>query len=164
MKGYTLVEAIIYVAILTVLSVTFISLLFTMTRTYTEFRLARDIVSSASLGLERMVREIRQARSVDLSSILGVHPGRLLLNTIDGAGAPTTIDFYLSSGTLMVKQGTGAAASTTAARVNVDNLIFRQINTVKSAAIKVELTLSSARGQLSRTEKFYATAVLRGSY
>lgn len=164
-RGYTLLEAIIYIAILAVLSVIFVNLLLTMVRTYTEFQLARDIASSASLGLERMTREIREASNVDLGlSALGAHPGRLVLNTTDDSGSPTTIDFYLSAGTLMVKEGSGVAASLTTARVNIDNLLFRQINTANSSAIKVELTLSSARGALVRTEKFYNTAVLRGSY
>ncbi|MBI2100752.1 MAG: hypothetical protein HYT47_01930 [Candidatus Vogelbacteria bacterium] len=165
LTGYTLVEAIIYVAILAVLAVTFITLLFTMVQAYTEFRLARDLTSSAALALERLTREIRQATSVDLGlSAFGPSPGRLVLKTTDETGAPTTIDFYFSAGTLMVKEGSAAAAALTAARVTVDNLVFRQINTVESAAIKAELTLSASRGTLTRTEKFYSTAGLRGSY
>src|SRR3989344_1463298 len=104
MKGYTLVEAIIYLAILAILTVTFISLLFTMVQAYTEFRLARDLVSSAALGLERLVRETRQAASVDLGlSVFGTPPGRLVLNTTDETGLPATVEFYLAAGTLMVK-------------------------------------------------------------
>ncbi|MBI4136129.1 MAG: prepilin-type N-terminal cleavage/methylation domain-containing protein [Candidatus Vogelbacteria bacterium] len=164
MKGYTLVEAIIYVAILAILAVTFISLLFTMVQAYTEFRLARDLVSSAALGLERVGRETRQAASVDPASTLGSHPGRLLLNTTNESGAPKTVDFYLSAGALMIKDGAALAASTTSGLVTVDNLVFRQINTAESQAVKVELTLSASRGSLTRTEKFYDTAVLRGSY
>ncbi len=163
-RGYTLLEAIIYIAILAMLTVTFINLLFTMVKSYTEFRLTRNITASASLVMERIVREIRQATSVDLTSTLGSHPGRLLLNTTDGNGAATTRDFYLTLGTLMVKEGSGAAASTTAKSVSVDNLVFRQINTANSSAIKIEMTLTAKRGEVSRTEKFYNTAVLRGSY
>ncbi len=92
MKGYTLVEAIIYIAILAILSIVFISLLFTMTQSYTKFRLERDLASSASLGLERLARETRQAKSIDLASTLGSHPGRLFLKTTDSAGAATTND------------------------------------------------------------------------
>src|SRR3989338_8641633 len=103
--GYTLVEAIIYVAILAGLAVVFISLLFTMTRSYAQFRLERDIASSASLGLGRLVREARSAASVDPASVLGSHPGRLRLNTTDENGLAITLDFYLSAGALMVKEG-----------------------------------------------------------
>ncbi|MFH1170149.1 MAG: type II secretion system protein [Candidatus Vogelbacteria bacterium] len=162
--GYTLVEAIIYIAILAVLAVTFVSLLFTMVRAYTEFQLERSLTSSASLGLERLVRETRQAKNIDPASTLGSSPGRLLLNTTDEAGAATTRDFYLSLDTLMVKEGSGAAASTTAQNVTVDNLIFRQINTPNSQAVKIEMTLTAKRGTAFRTQKFYSTAVLRGSY
>ena len=160
-SGYTLIEAIIYIAILAVLAVTFISLLFTMTRAYVNFRLTRDIVSSSSLALERMIGEIRRAEAVNVSSAL---PDRLVLDTTDNGGSATTMVFFLSSGVLMIKEGSGAAASTTSARVVVDNLVFRQTNTPESSAVKVEMTLSASRGEVTRTEKFYATAVLRGSY
>src|SRR3989344_9123849 len=165
--GYTLIEAIIYIAILAVLAVTFVSLLFTMVRAYTEFQLERSLISSASLALERLVRETRQAKNVDPTSALDSHPGRLLLNTTDDAGVPTTRDFYLSLGTLMVREGIGigsVTASTTAANVSVDNLVFRQINTVNSQAVKIEMTLTAKRGTATRTQKFYSTAVLRGAY
>ena len=164
MRGYTLIEAIIYIAILAVLAVTFISLLFTMTRAYVNFRLTRDIVSSSSLALERMIGEIRRAEAVNVSSALNIPLGQLVLDTTDNSGSATTMDFFLSNGVLMIKEGSGAAASTTSARVTVDNLVFRQINTPKSSAMKVEMTLSASRGEVTRTEKFYATAVLRGSY
>ncbi len=160
-RGYTLIEAIIYISILAMLSVLFISLLFSMANSHTEFRLMRNITSSASLALERLSREIKQARNVDVG---GSTPGRLLLNTTDGGGLATTVEFYLSAGTLMLRAGSAAPASTTARYVTVDNLIFRQINTTESSAVKIEMTLSASRGTVSRTEKFYTTAVLRGSY
>ena len=163
-RGYTLLEAIIYISILAALAVTFVNLLFTMVRAYTDFQLERSLISSATLGLERLARETRQAKSVDLASTLGSHPGRLLLNTTDSAGAATTRDFYLFLGALMVKEGSGQAASTTAKNINVDNLVFRQISTANSSAVKIEMTLTATRGATARTQKFYSTAVLRGSY
>ena len=163
-RGYTLLEAIIYIVILAVMSVIFISLLFTMTESFNEFRLTRALVSSASAGLERLVRETQHAATIDLASNLGVHPGRLLLNTTNATGLPTTLDFYLLAGALMVKEGTATAVPITATGVTVDGLIFRQIVTAESTAVKMELTLSAHRGALTRAEKFYATAVLRDSY
>ncbi|MBI2097384.1 MAG: hypothetical protein HYT46_00385 [Candidatus Vogelbacteria bacterium] len=164
-SGYTLLEAIIYIAILAGLSVLFINLLFTMVRAYTQFQLERNLTSSAALGLERLVRETRQATSANsLASTFNTNPGKLVLNTVDSGGLPTTVEFFLTGSTLMVKAGSGQAASTTAKNVNVDNLIFRQISTVNSSAIKIEMTLTAHRGATARTGKFYSTAVLRGSY
>ena len=163
-SGYTLVEAIVYVAILAILSVVFINLLLTMTRSYAEFRITRNLNTSAQAAMERLVRSIRNATSVDISSTLGTNPGRLVLNTLDGSGDPLTIDFYLSDDTLMVKEGSGAAASTTAKYVTVDNLIFRKLTTPVSSVVKIEMTLGVNHGAINKTAKFYSTAVLRGSY
>ena len=163
-RGYTLIEAIIYIAILAVMVVVFVSLLITMTRAYASFRLARDIVSSSETALERLIGEVRNAGGVNASSVLGTDPGRLVLDTTDGNGAATTMDFYLFNDVLMLKEGSNVAASTTSARVKVDNLVFRQINTAESSAVKVEMTLSASRGTVNKIAKFYTTAVLRGSY
>ena len=45
----------------------------------------------------------------------------------------------------------------------VTNLVFRQITTANSKAIKIEMSLYDTHGVLSRDAVFYDTIVLRGS-
>lgn len=163
-KGYTLLEAVIYVAVLGFLSIVLISTVILTSRTFIGFQVVNRLDESATLTLDRMVREIRQANSVDLGqSTFGSSPGRLVLNTTIG-GTATTMQFYLQNGVVLVKQGSAAAATSTSPSVQATSLIFRYLTTSRSQAVRVELTLAKANGVGARTETFYTTAVLRGSY
>ena len=122
------------------------------------------VIAAAVVSLERMIREIRLANTIASASVFNAHPGHLILTTIDQNGDPATIEFYLSNDTLMIKEGVAMAASSTPASIRADNLVFRQINTSHSKAVRVELTLTDYRSHTPRSEKFYALAVLRGSY
>lgn len=164
--GMTLVETVIYAAILAVVAIAVVSMLLAGLRTFANFRLARNISQSAEVALERLGREIRRAESVDLTqSSLGVHPGRLALTFPIEAGSETA-EFYLSGPTLpvLVLVRGGAEIALTAEGITVENLIFRPANTSLSEGVKIELRLAAAAGSLRRAENFYLTAGLRGSY
>ena len=161
--GLTLIEALVYVFLVALLVVTTINMLMVLTRAYANFRLGRTVNQSAKVTLERMVHEIRSAGSVDLvQSQLGTSPGRLVLK--DAAGAETA-EFLWQDGTILLEEnGNGVFASTTAPQVVADNVIYRLLSTPVSQALRVELTLSAARGDLIKTADVYASAILRNSY
>jgi hypothetical protein len=48
--------------------------------------------------------------------------------------------------------------------MEISNLIFRNITTSSSEAVKTEISLSIIRGGYSKSNNFYSTVVLRGSY
>lgn len=159
--GYTLVEAVVYILLLALLTVVVISLLLAIMRSFLTIRVANQFGQSANVALERLAREIRQAASVDLvNSVFNTHPGRLVLNTTIGG----TLEFFVEDGSLMVRSNGGLADNSTSANLEVDNLVFRSLNTPNSRAVKVELSVLYSGTTFSRTEDFYTTAVLRGSY
>lgn len=163
-SGYTVVEALFYVFLAVTVIYTLFFLLGDIMRIFANFRVERSLTYSANLAMDRLLREIRQADSVDLTgSAFNTHPGRLKLNRPAQGGNPSTVEFYLDKETLMIKEDNGIAASTTASSVKTSNLVFRQINTPHSQAVKVEMTLET-QGNTPRQHKFYGTAVLRGSY
>lgn len=162
--GYSLVEVIVYVAILGMLSALIISLLLVMLRSFVDFRLVRKLNQSTMVTLDRFSRVVHDALSVDaVESTLGTNPGRLVLNTTLPDGSPATVEFSLQ-GTTLVIVSAGVAASSTASQVAVTNLIFRQLNTPHSQAVRMEATLEASRAGLRRSGTFTTTAILRGSY
>jgi type II secretory pathway pseudopilin PulG len=164
-RGYTLVEAIFYVAILAVLAVLIVNLLLITSRSFLLFRINRGFNHSAAVAVERLALETRQASTIDLGlSVLDAHPGRLVLNSTTAAGAPLTLDFKVESGVLTLSENGAASQPLTAAISAVENLIFRRLNTTESEGVKMELRLRDTRGVIDRSENFYFTAVLRGSY
>ena len=163
-RGFTLVEALVYTAVLAIVAGIVVEILVGMTRASARVQLARRINHSAQISLERLTREIRNAQSVNgASSIFNTHPGRLSLTTLNALGLPTTIEFSLTSTTLQVTEGS-SVSNLTPKNVDVTNLVFRPFNSTNSQGIKVELELSAAQGRATRTEMFYTGAVLRGSY
>lgn len=159
-KGFSLIEMIVYVSILSVIFVIVVNTLLIVSRSYSSIKISLDINNSATVSVERMIREIRKANSVNLAqSTLDSNPGRLVLNTTDDAGLPLIVDFYLEDDTLKLKEG-GVFSGDLTDGVDVTNLVFRSISNGTSEAIKIEMELSNG----SKNKIFYNTAVLRGSY
>lgn len=163
-SGFTLVEMIIYIAFFAVLSVLAIEAIMVVMKSFYTLRLTQNINQSATTALERMSREIRNAYDIDTAgSTFNTNPGLLTLRTKDSGGANTTIEFYVSNGQVGIKEGGVDKGSLMARSTTVTNLVFRQITTTNSKAIKIEMSLHDAHGLLTRDTVFYDTIVLRGS-
>ncbi|KKU67935.1 MAG: hypothetical protein UX89_C0010G0014 [Parcubacteria group bacterium GW2011_GWA2_47_16] len=164
-RGFSLVETIIYTGLLVLILVAVINMMLLMSHSYNYLKLSRHIQVSAVTALDRMVRDIRNAQSVDVGqSTLGTSPGILTLNTSTVSGTPQTVQFYVSGGGIRVKQDGVDIGPVTLPDVTLTNLVFRQITTGISQAVKIELTLSTGVGPAARSANFYGTAILRDSY
>lgn len=163
-RGFTLVEMIIYIAFFAVLSLLAMQATIAVMRSFYVMRLTQNINQSATVALERMSREVRNAYDIDeTQSTLGSSPGRLTLKTEDAMGTNTTIEFYVSNDQVRVKEGGVDRGSFLTKNTTVTNLIFRKITTLNSQAVKIEMTLRDVRGSEAREAKFYDTIVLRGA-
>ena len=125
-----------------------------------------DLNFSSSVAMERMANEIRLANNIDdAGSIFSASPGKLKLNTEDGSGLATTIEFFLSGTGIFVKEGSGASEALTASSTDITSLIFNKItSSAVSKAVKINLTAKAKGSRMERTENFYNTAILRESY
>ncbi|MEK7647295.1 MAG: hypothetical protein AAB378_02905 [Patescibacteria group bacterium] len=165
--GFTLVEMVIYAAILAVISVLVVNTILMMVRSIGFFRSVRDINSSAEISMERMVREVRLAASIDVAdSVLGSSPGRLTLNTIDlVTEIPQKITFLIDSGKISLQYDGEAVRALTSDAVTVSRLVFTEIaNSTSTPAVRVEMSFQAGGGAYQKSDNFYGTAVLRRSY
>ncbi len=162
--GFSLVEAIIYIALLVAIVTLAIATTVGMVRTQRSVRSHVLLQESAVTSLDRMVREIHDAISVDPTSTLGSNPGRLLLNSADSSNNARTVEFYVNNGRLSMRENGAAVGALTSTNVTVSNLIFRFIDTTKSDAVKIEMTLIAGTSTEQKIESFYTTAILRSSY
>ncbi len=163
-KGFTLIEMVVYAAVLGILSVLAINATLIMTQAYASLRASRDLNASATAVLERMTREIRTATGVDPSSVTGTNPSDLVLNTKDAGGAATTVEFYVQNGLINVKEGGVAKGALMTSSTQASNFVVRTMSGTNSKAVKIELTITATRGTKSKTRNFYNTIVLRGTY
>lgn len=161
--GYSLIEIIMYLAILAGITIVIVNILTQISSSRTRLTAAQRVATSAGLSLDRMAREIHTATGVSTTtSVLGTSPGRLVLNGLE-SGSPYTIEFSLSGNTLNIIRNGVTTGPLTEAGTSVTELIFRHSASSTDQAISIEMTIQSGTSTSYRSEKFYTTAVLRQS-
>lgn len=164
-KGYTIIELLIYVAVLAFMMVVVVGSLVGISRVYRQVRIVELVHSNASSAVETVSREIRTALSVDAgASTFDSTNGVLKLNSIDLGGVDKTVTFSLSSGQILMSENGSSLGPITSDHATVSSLHFEHVDMLKADAVKFYITLSVGTGEYQRTETFYDTIVLRGSY
>lgn len=164
-KGFTLVEMIIYVSFFALLSVLAMQAIMIVMKSFYTLRITQSVNQSATVSVERMSREIRNAYDIDATqSIFGVHPGRLTLKTKNEVGANATIEFYVDgTNQIHLKEDGIEKGSLLTKNTTVTNFVVRYLSNTNSKAIKIEVSFTDSRYSIAQTIKFYDTIVLRGS-
>ncbi|MFA5934903.1 MAG: prepilin-type N-terminal cleavage/methylation domain-containing protein [Candidatus Paceibacterota bacterium] len=158
-KGFSLVEMLVYIAIMSIITIVLVqSFVVVLKSNKTSF--ADSVLRNSGYSImENIIREVRSSKSInqcssgvlelvqsnnDIVRFYKNDDGLLLLSE----GNPTLIDkgFLNSKGT------------------EVLSLSCIQINTIKSKAVKVVLILETGMGGQNKSETFYSTIILRGSY
>jgi Tfp pilus assembly protein FimT len=164
-KGYSIVEMLVYLAIFTTVSIFIINSMIVVLGSFATTRTNRDLLESGSITMERISREIRQSKSVDIvNSTLGSSPGVLQLNSTDSARNAMIVKFIVSSGALNLYENGTSIGNLLGQNVSVSSLIFRRIATTNGEAVKIELTLQDTYSKNNQSQNFYNTIILRGEY
>ena len=162
-KGISLVETIIYLAIFTIVSILVINSFVTVMSSFVTTRTNRDILESGINSLERISREVRQAKSIDVVNSDFTN-GILQLNSTDSVGNPTVIKFSKNGDQLDAYKDGSLVGNLLNQDIIINSLIFRRISTSQSEAVKIEMTLQDTRGKNHKMKNFYDTVILRGEY
>lgn len=157
-----------YVAIFIILSVGVTDALIASVKLFMQSRATAEIRNSGTLAIDRIVREIRTATSVEVaSSVFDVSPGTLVLNSTNEDGTAKVVSFSYASaseGVEITDDGTNKG-SLVSENVRITNMVFRYGMTYESNEwVRAEITLQSKKLPLFAPEKFYGTAILRGGY
>lgn len=166
-KGFSLIETLVYIGIFSLVSVVAVNLFIMAIDSVAKNRVLQKINTSAEISMERMVREIRGASSIDINeSVFGVNPGILQLNTIDQeSGASTTVKFNVSNNAILITKENFSPQALTVDGVLINSLVFRNISASStSVAVKIEMEIEASWLDYVKSEKFYDTVILRGSY
>lgn len=163
-NGFSLVEMLIYVAILCIVGVTLIGSAMGLMRSYTHLAASQDVTTSAEIVLERLMREGRDAYRIDLAgSVFATTSSTLVLNTVDDAGAPTTVTFYRSSDRIYFRKGSAASEPMTRTGVTVTNFLIRRFaGGTHADAVSIEMDLLGPQGVTTTPSHFQTSFVLRG--
>ena len=161
-SGFSLVEMIIYVALLAVLVGAVTWSIASILHSYNRMKDERSVENSAVASMDRMIKEIRNSKSIDLAhSATSTANGYLTLNDFDSSGNPTTIKFYLQNNRIYVDQGGVQLGPLTLENTTVPSLVFRYFTNASSTGVKVEMAIQAST---TPVDYFYDSAILRGSY
>lgn len=164
-RGISLIETILYMVILTLMINTVVQMFIAIGGIYRNIATTRELESSGTIVMENMLREIRNASSVNVSgSILGTSPGKLAVSGIDDGSNPYNVVFDVSSSTIRVSRDGGSPEALTSSSGSVSKLLFTRVQSDNSEAVRIELEMTGAVGSTTKTEKFYGFSSLRGSY
>ena len=153
-KGYSIIEVLVYLSIFTMMSILIINLFMVILSSLNVTNVNRNLVEAGQISMDRMSREIRQAKSIDASST----SSNLVLN------GDNIISFKKENGQLNLYKNNSLEGNLLADDISITNLVFRIISTTESQAVKIEMTVSYSKGSYVKSENFYNTIVLRGGY
>jgi prepilin-type N-terminal cleavage/methylation domain-containing protein len=161
-RGFSLIEMIVYVVILVFMLAIVMNVVVSVAKSDRLIRSARNIETSAATALERINREAKGMSSIDVAaSTLGTHPGRLSLDGEDASGNPRSVEFYLSSGRVMMSENGALVGPLTSADAVVTSLIFTRFATSTVEGVRTAATIESGTTTSYRSENFYSSALLR---
>lgn len=147
-KGFTLVELLIYVAIVSTVVVGMIYMSIDLGKIWRKNYIGQESQANSRMVMAQISRLIRSATGVTVaSSVFDTDPGRLVLTMSTASLNPTVISLDQDNGRVQVTQGAGAPVYITTNDVQVTNLQFRNLtSTSPRENIQVLLTVLSSQG------------------
>ncbi len=141
-QGFTLVEVIVYVAILSLVMLLISTFIFYMAKSNAQSKGSRESFDSAQRALEQITYEISGAKSIytptTTQNQLSLETSRYL-----PAGETTTyLDFFLCGTQLCLKKESQNPVFLTSNSVQITNLSFTQISNNGAVSIKTSLTVN----------------------
>lgn len=163
--GFTLIEILVYIAVLSIVIVTVVSFVIWSIHSYTKARVMRETLDSAKRAIEVMTQEIKDARSIYAPT---TDSSQLSLETIKylPSGESTSYgDFYLCDSRLCFKKESQDPIALTSDNVEINNLVFTQIFSGQASSIQIDLTISyknpAGRSEYRASVTLTSTASLR---
>lgn len=152
-KGYTLVEMIIYVALLGIITIVIVGVFFVISRTNSRIVSLIEINSNAYSAMERMVYETSNANNIYLPTSNFTNYNYTALKAkqfslVTGQSVPANegtayIDFYLENNTIFMKQDGADPIALTSSDVQVQSLNFYYYKNGTRESVKIDFTVKS---------------------
>ncbi|MGM0482425.1 MAG: type II secretion system protein [Patescibacteria group bacterium] len=163
-KGFSLVEVLVYMGILTMVIAILVGSLTVMAKAQEKIAAGRAVERSASVALDRVLREVRLSDSVDKNGSLFDDPESALVLNREEESGDVTVTFYVSAnGHLHVEKG-GVDERLTHKKTDIQEFRVIEVDAGEGSAFRVELSIECPYNDGKIEQTFYSTAILRGSY
>ncbi|MEK7571212.1 MAG: type II secretion system protein [Patescibacteria group bacterium] len=157
-RGFTYIEIIIYVAILTIMLTTLIPFAWNIIEGGAKSTTQQEVFANARFISERIKYEIRNATGINSVSSTAIS-----LTTATSATNPTVID--LSSGNVRITQGTGSTVNLNSPDTTVSNFTFTNYTSSdnKTKHIQFTFTLNANYAGAGTRQEYNASTTIEGS-
>lgn len=165
-KGFTLMEVLVYVAVLAIIILAISSFFLWAIRSNTKTKALRETLDNTRRVMEIMTYEIKEAKSIYTPT---TSPTQLSLETTHYSpeGEKTSyIDFYLCDTQLCLKKESQDPIVLTSDSVEINNLLFTRIVSGEFPSIQIDLTINyknpANRPEYQASVHLTSTTSLRG--
>jgi prepilin-type N-terminal cleavage/methylation domain-containing protein len=166
-KGFTLIEILIYIAVLAIIVLAALAFLTWTTNSNTKTKAMREVSDNARRAMEIMIHEIKEAKSIYTPTSSSTQLSLETIHYLPTGETSTYIDFYLcgaASTTLCLKKESQASLAITSNRVEVNNLEFILVSTT-TPSVQISLGINyknpENRPELQASINVTSTASLR---
>lgn len=125
MKGFTLIELIIYAGIVAMILVVAVTFAWQIVQGNIKLGALREVEQNANFAMEKITRAIRNSSKIVQPNDPGENSSWLELNMQDAAKTPTR--FEISEEKITMKEGNGSPMELTTDLVKVTNLKFTNL-------------------------------------
>ncbi|OGH58928.1 MAG: hypothetical protein A2725_04240 [Candidatus Magasanikbacteria bacterium RIFCSPHIGHO2_01_FULL_33_34] len=141
-KGFTLIEMLIYVAIIGGVVFTFVSFAISVVNSRNKTYTVSEVQANTRTALNVMTQKIRSSEAINTStSIFGVDPGYLSLSMSSSTLNPTIISLDQDNGVLQIKEGVSASSTITIDKLNITNLQFTNLTDGDRENVRIDMTI-----------------------
>lgn len=144
LQGFTLIETMLYIALLTLVVGGFVSFALTISNTRNKNYVMQEVHANTRVALQQMSHAIKEATGVNTgSSTFDSDPGVLSVSVADAGNNPTVIDLSADDGQLQITYGAGSPVLVTSDEVSVTNLVFTDLTGSGTVpVIRIEMTIA----------------------
>jgi type II secretory pathway pseudopilin PulG len=161
-KGFSLVETVIYIGMMTVLLFSLITLISSATSTYVVLKSSRNIERSAINIMNSINMYADEASVIDITNTkFDNASGSISLMVTDNLGHSTSTKIYLSNNQVVLSINNVVVGPLNLSDVRVTNLTFRNMSTSTFNGFKVEMTIDNGTSSRYFSENFYNSYILR---
>ena len=168
-NGFSLIEMVIYAALLGMVSVFIVNSFMQITNVYARARAERDVLANARATLETVTDAIASSQTVyGPTSRFNNNAGQLSLATTATSTPGETVsyvDFWVDGGRIFERIPGQSAVALSAGTARVSMFRFeRIIQTLGREAIKATIRVDAASTKFPTSVTLNATTALRGNY
>lgn len=157
------IEIIIYASVLGMITLVMINGVLALTGSYRNLSVMRNIEHTAMDVLERLSRDIRGATSVNAAqSVFNSSNGILTLVSTD-SGVSTTTKYYLANGVVNLDVNDVFSGPLSSVSSTITDMTFYLISTENSSAVRIDLTVQSTDGNITKVKTYHNTVTLKQS-